>query len=201
MRKTAQDQSSERVVSDPALARLFADEAKRRILLAFAPEPRSVTAVAATLERPVGYVFYHVQRLLERGLLYVAREDRRQGKPVKYYRTTAASFFLPSGAMEQLFTSDLASELRSLLEHNFYKSDLAGVRVSATADGAPEIQLVPRKANQPPSAGELWAVLRLDTATVRALGQELGELFARYEALEGDGPEYLVHAAFAKRSS
>ena len=172
----------------------------RRILLQFAAEARSVSDVANALREPLGKVFYHVRNFQELGLVAVAREEARQGKPIKYYRTVAESFFLPSELIGRPFTSGLAEELRYALEHRFYRADLEGVALSADAAGGVQVELLPRTALQGRvAAAELWQVLHLSDQAARALARDLRALFGRYEQASGDGEEFLLHAAFAKR--
>jgi hypothetical protein len=186
-------------IGEPRLARALTRELTRRILMCFAGAARSVSDVASTVDEPVGKVFYHVRRLVDLGLLRVARAERRQGKPVKYYQSVAETFFLPAELIEKPFTRRLVEELHSSLEHNFYRSELEGVIISTDQSGAVQIELRPKPERQAsPSAAELWYVLRLSDASASALAAELRELLEQYES-RSEGREFLVHAAFARR--
>jgi len=54
-----------------------------------------VSQAAAELGHSVSATLYRVKTFLRAGLLYVAREERRAGRPVKHYRSVADAFFIP----------------------------------------------------------------------------------------------------------
>ena len=200
MRKTARNQSCVTTVTDPAAARVFARERTRRFLLAFGGAPRSVSEAAAALGASVPQLFYHVVKFLRLGLIEVEREERRHGKPIKFYVTTAARFLVPAELIGRSCTEGLAQELRDLLEDNFERAGAEGVLFFADEEGRPALQMsTPRRARPGLSVAEWWQVLRLSDEDATSLARDMADLLARYEKMSRPGREYLVHAAIARR--
>ena len=185
-------------ISDPDLARVFEDSPKRRILLSFVDEPRSVSAVAAMVQRPLAQVHYHVTSLEGLGLLKVQREQKRRGRPVKLYRTVASSFLLPLNLLSDGPFSRLARELRDSLNNELIQTDPDGVLFSVEG-GEPTISWFRASGQGSNRADEYWQVLQLDRASVRALAQDIEQLMKKYQSLSGSGEPYLLHAAFGPR--
>ncbi len=185
---------------EPKLVRVLTQHRPRRILLQFAPRPRSISQVAAATGEPIEKVFYYVRSFIELGLVFVVHEERRQGKPIKFYQTVAARFFLPAEVIEKPLTASLAEELLSSLEHNLHRGDLQGVAVFSDEDGGVQIKLLPRpKPVRKASAAELWQVVRLTDAAASALAEDLRALFKKYDGGAGEGDEFLLHAAFSRK--
>ncbi len=167
----------------------------------FGPRPRSVSEAAGALDEPVAKIFYHVANFVRQGLLVVAHEERRQGKPVKYYRTVAQSFLLPETLIDRPCTQGLSEELRRVLDATLAETEIEGVLFSADEDGGINMSLYPRSATKPVPALEMWHMMKLSNEAAAALAGELAELLARYERLSGEGREFLVHAVLAPRRS
>lgn len=165
----------------------------------FAPRPRSVSQVAEALSEPIAKIFYHVTRFLRQGLLVVEREERRAGKPVKYYRTAAPSFLVPQELIDRPCTQGLTEELRQALDAAMAEREIAGVLFSADQDGGINMALAPASPGGPVPSVEIWYTIRLPDEAAAALADELAALLARYERLSGSGKEFLVHAALTLR--
>lgn len=185
------------VVADAATARVFTDSPKRRLLLAFVERPLSVAQAARSAGEPLGKVHYHVTDLCRRGLLQVAREEKRKGRAVKYYQAVRPGFFVPAEFLFRSPGAGLAAELRARLEEEALKLEDEGL-LFTTEQGRPRICRITDGQKRP--FGEFWHICNLTNADAQALGEELDALFRRYRGRGGDkGRPYLVHAAFAPR--
>jgi hypothetical protein len=142
---------------------------------------------------------YYVQRLKALGLLNVAEERARAGRPIKLYRAIGDSFFVPHEAALKGFGDDLALELREGLSRERSRSD-GGILFTAFEDGSPRGRMIGGH-NASTAATEMWRVLRLQAHEVAALRRDLNAVLNRYQRMrpEGGGKLYLVHAAMARR--
>jgi hypothetical protein len=189
---------SRMVVRDERAALLFTQPQQRRLLLWFARRPKSVGEAAAALGMDLKRAHYFIRRLADLGLLVVAGERRRAGRPVKLYRAVADSFFIPHVVSPRGFGDDLAGELRESLARELMHGE-GGILFTANKEGAVRGRLV--GAPGPGGGAEMWRVLRLSRAEVAALRQDLAALLNRYQRRPGEagGDVYLVHAAVARR--
>lgn len=82
-------------IVDPVLAELITDPQLRRYIATFLERECSVGEAAKELEVSPQAMLYWTRKLVKLGLLKVVREERRRGKPIKYYRSVADGFFIP----------------------------------------------------------------------------------------------------------
>lgn len=86
------------VIEDPTIAEVSLDPIRTR-LLAELVEPRSATAVAATLGLPRQLVNYHLRTLERHGLVELV-EERRKGNVIeRVLRATALSYVISPAAL------------------------------------------------------------------------------------------------------
>ncbi len=83
-------------VHDPLQARLLTHPVSKEFFKPFLARERTVSQTAAELGRSVSATLYRVKTFLRAGLLYVAREEKRSGRPIKHYRSVADAFLIPS---------------------------------------------------------------------------------------------------------
>jgi DNA-binding transcriptional ArsR family regulator len=184
-------------ITDERVAATFLVSARRRLLLAFVDHPLSVSQAAALTDQSVERVHYHVTSLTNKGLLRVEREEKRGGRPIKYYRAVARSFFVPLSLLHRSPGAGLAAELRHSLDDELFGASDDGV-LFFTEDGQPRVSRFGQTRTSG-TAGEFWHIVNLTPERVRALAAELRELMGRYEAVAKEGRPYLLHAAFAPR--
>ncbi|MFL6843937.1 MAG: hypothetical protein ACJ8ER_03545 [Allosphingosinicella sp.] len=185
-------------IADPRLVGIFLDSRIRRLLLAFTDRPLSVAAAARLVGEPIGRVHYHVTSLARKGLLRVVREEKRAGRPVKYYRAVAESFLVPLDLLDRSPGTGLAAELRAGLDDALLRSEEDGI-LFFTESGEPRVSWF-GQAGATGAAGEFWQIVGLAEPDVAALGAELRALMLRYEKRSSPGGRsYLIHAAFAPR--
>ncbi|HEX8640723.1 MAG TPA: hypothetical protein VF704_06160 [Allosphingosinicella sp.] len=187
------------VVTDPAVAALLGQTLQRRLLLAFAASERPIAPVARQLGQPIANVHYHVTRMARLGLLIVAREEKRRGRPVKHYRTVRPRFFLPDELIGRTPGDGLAAELRARLEEEALKADGGGGILFSVDCGRPRMERIAGEP-RPRAAAELWEVFAMTDAEAAILAQDMETLFRRHrEQCSGKGRPFLCHAAFAPR--
>jgi predicted transcriptional regulator len=185
-------------VEDAAMIPIFLASPKRRLLLSFVERAKSVAEVAASSGEPLSRVYHRVMRLLSQGLLRIEREEKRDGRPIKYYRAVAQRFFVPIDLLHRSPGSGLAAELRAQLDEELFRSEREGV-LFYVDNGSPRVSWFGQSRTSG-TAGELWQIVTLRPEAVRAFAAEVQALLAKYEGPSVGGRPYLLHAAFAPRA-
>lgn len=96
-----------RVIDLASTARFLLDPDERQVLKPFFGEGSSVGQAAAVLGVKPNTLLKRVTWLRERGLLRVAGEQPRGGRPIKTYRVTSEAFFVPFHVTDALSLEDL----------------------------------------------------------------------------------------------
>ncbi|MDF1523896.1 MAG: hypothetical protein P1P87_13900 [Trueperaceae bacterium] len=201
------------VVRDEAASRWLVRPSGLRLLEPFLGDARSIGEVArATGDKP-NTVLRRVQRLQALGLVEVAEERPRAGRPIRRYRATADVFFVP---FEATGAADLEGALaerdgyweRLLRRHVVRARREAmgtwGTRIYRDARGRVQVQTaVSPEANATmlddamPAALSAWRdQVWLDHADAKALQRDLFALLQRYQAKRG-AQRYVVHVGLA----
>jgi hypothetical protein len=179
---------------------VFADTRLRRILMMFTAGPLSVAEAAARSGDDLKRLHHRVQKLCRSGLLVVAAERRRAGRPIKLYRAVSDVFFVPVEMLPRGFGDELAEELRGYLSASARRTT-RGLLVAAAGEGRVKVRIVPDE-EADPDILEVWSVLRLERDEAKALQAELARVINRFkESASGRGKTYLVHSAMARRTS
>lgn len=189
--------SSSLKITDERIAATFLVSPTRRLLLAFVDQPLSVSEAAARVRQPIERVHHHVISLTKKGLLTVVRQEKRKGRPIKYYRAVAASFFVPLALLHRSPGAGLAAELRASLDAELFRSPDDGI-LFFTENGEPRVSHFGQSRTSR-RAGEFWHIVSLLPHSVEAFATELQALMKKYEAASGEGQPYLLHAAYAPR--
>lgn len=186
------------VVVQPSQARAFSNPLRVRILMLCTNDESSLSILRKRLGMPLSKLHYHVSRLLDTGLLVVSRTERRPGRPIRYYRSTAKSFVVQQGHLAELPSDKWSSELRESLSLEHGRSNEL-LHYSSTADGKILVKLEPDRSPMQSRGMELWRLMRLGAKERASLAQELKQLLDRYagSAAAPGAPTFLVHAAFA----
>jgi hypothetical protein len=188
-------ESSPLRIDHPATAAVFAKPLPRRVLMAFA-EARSMTEAAALVGLPLARIHYHARRLTELGLLRVVRSHKRGGRPIRIYRASARTYFVPLALLPALPQPELARALRAALEAQRIAGS-AGMLVAA----GPEGRITVRHVGGAGEGLDAWLSLPLAASQARALADDLRALLARYASAASRGRSrrpYIVRAALAK---
>src|SRR4051812_40758344 len=83
-------------IKDARTAAVFANRRRVGILLALAGQERSLSELAAFTGERMSLLLHHVRALQAAGLVQVAREQARAGRPIRFYRAIAEAFFVPA---------------------------------------------------------------------------------------------------------
>jgi hypothetical protein len=201
------------IVRDPGVARALVRPSGLRQLAPFIGAPRTVSEVARETGEKPNTVLRRVERLLARGLLEVADERRRAGRPLRRYRATADVFFVPfeaTGADDlEAALADRDAYWERLLRRHVVRArseamGVWGTRIYRDARGRVQVQTaVSPDANASmlddgmPAALSAWRdQVWLDHADAKAFQRELYELVQRYQRARG-AQRYVVHVGLA----
>lgn len=194
-------QSSPHRVIDRNSARIFMENSpKRRLLLSMVSRSRTVSDVAASEGVSIGSAHRLLTDFLRRGLVFVEHEEKRAGRPIKHYRTSATSFLVPLEHVSGSPGAGLAAEMRARLDDALYRSEEEGILFYVNSDGDPRVSWFGERQRKEPVA-EFWQVIKLRDADALELISELESLLNRYQERAGEGRVFLVHGAVAPRPS
>lgn len=200
------------VVRDRRRAGILTDPVWLKFLEPFIGRERSVTAAAAELGVGPNSLLYRVGVLVSARLLRVARVQRRAGRPIKHYRSTADGFFIPrelhlaADLTEQFKVSDgpfndlLADAVVRALTSGaatfgtrIYRDHSGALNRNAAPD--PDTDWDPLDPSGPAALSH-WSEVRLDFPEAKRFQRELLELLGRYRGRRG-GQRYLVRLGLA----
>jgi hypothetical protein len=193
-------------IADPEVARVLTENGSARLLEPFMKGILSLNEAAQELGVKLPKLLYHVKRFLDLGLLEVACVERRNGRPIKRYQSTAKAFFVPfitpSETLERLL-----SELTAYDTRRFHReaaqtlqniSPTWGLHVALHGDDGVSYALTPDQEGYPkplldvlfgpdaPAILSTEGTLKLDFQTAKALQKELDELYKRYREQRSD---------------
>ncbi len=119
------------IVKDPEVAKLFADETRRRILHMLRHQELSGSDLAKALDRNPSSVQHHLSLLKEAGLVEVTREEKVRNMVQPYYSATAHSFIISYSLSDSLARDDGFSQWRGDLNIRMFEGlETLGIRVS-----------------------------------------------------------------------
>ena len=178
-------------------ARLLTNAAQ--YLAPFAIHPETVSGAARRLGLPLGRVHYWVQKAEGLGLLRVTHQQRRAGRPIRFYLTAARAFLVPAHLLdiERRVTQELAA-------YRVYLAAVERVQPDLLGHGPLTVRFDEQGASldfgEQGWSGEALHIragsLRLPPEEARLFREELSALFARYYAKHSEALEarrYLVH--------
>jgi DNA-binding transcriptional ArsR family regulator len=163
-------------VTDAKVAKLFEDGRRRKLLLSLVGKERTLTDAALANGMTLNLAHYHVTQLLGHGLVRVVREQKRNGRPIRYYTSEHWSFFVPGSLLRSRPAEKLSRELAAALQH---QRDLAGGGVLFDVDpaGRPRMREITGGADAPL---EIWRRLNLPRQEAAALFDELSSVINKY---------------------
>ena len=201
------------VITDPEAAAALMDPGKLRHIAPFIGTEKSVgQAAEESGERP-NTTLKRVRRFVELGLLTVAREVGRAGRPIKLYRSVAQVYFVPFEATgAESLEAGMAERdgyFEGLLRRNVVRARLDtignwGTRIYRDGRGRLQVQTavtpdvnVTSLDKSAPAVLSAWRDgVMLDFEDAKALQGELFATLQRY--LRKDGAQrYVVHVAMA----
>lgn len=184
-------------VTDARAASIFLNSRMRRLLIQFVGQPRSVVEVAGRTAMDLKQIHYCVRRLFDLGLVRVAREVPRRGRAIKYYQSVGDSFLISQELLPVSSTQGLAGELRNRLGQG---SGSGALLLKVGPGGEPQMRFLHGDEGDRLDF-ELWRILSLAPAQIRALRTELELVLQKYQQA-GRAPgskAFLVHCAAAAR--
>jgi hypothetical protein len=184
------------------------DMSKQKMLAPFFSEATTVTKAALQAGVKDLQMFRQVKRFEELGILHVTQTEKRQGRAIKYYQTTAREFFIPAQVfpleqtlehvehtLQKIYLTNLA---KTIYQHE-PASDLGtSIALSRTGTGIVAVQLAtaPGKlwnAEEMNHAAiiEFWLITQLNLEEAKALQKELADITERYAKKDG-AQKYLL---------
>jgi DNA-binding transcriptional ArsR family regulator len=95
-----------RVIKDPEVAKLFADETRRHILHILRHNEKSATDLAKALKKNHSSIVHHLHLLKEAGLIEETRSEQVRNMVQPYYRSVAGRFMVSYSLSEALAEND-----------------------------------------------------------------------------------------------
>ena len=80
------------IITDPKVAKLFADETRRRILRVLSHHELSATDLAKRLEKNHSSIVHHLNMLLDAGLIEITRSEPVRNMIQPFYRSISQEF-------------------------------------------------------------------------------------------------------------
>lgn len=195
-------------ITRPEVARALIDLKTAQRLEPFMKRELTLGEAAHELGVKLPALLYHVERFLEFGLLEVACVTPRAGRPLKRYRSTAQSFFVPYHLTPSETLAQLLGDLMAPTERRFHREAARtlqildpdwGLNISCLADEGVSYALAPRATNfvpelirnvSKPGAPALFlsdGALELDFKTAKELQRALIDLFESYRQKQRPG--------------
>jgi DNA-binding transcriptional ArsR family regulator len=97
--------NSIRLIKDPEVAKLFADETRRHILQILRHHERSATDLAKALKKNHSSIVHHLHLLKEAGLIEETRTEQVRNMVQPFYRSVAGRFMVSYSLSEALADS------------------------------------------------------------------------------------------------
>lgn len=182
----------------------------------FLAQENTVAGVARWLNVDASSVLYRVRQMLKLGLILTTREEKRNGRAIKHYRSSADAFFVPFSLTDAESIASLSAQFTTAFQRIFDEAigrvfhragvdhDL-GVRMSRTGENRWSRDLMPERVLQHPESFPSWlldpevpavwnqyAILRLRPEHAKALQADLAALWEKYLVLESD--DHDLHA-------
>src|SRR5262249_16792209 len=151
-------------IADRRAAAVLENPRQRRLLLLLVERARSTSELSRLTEAPLNLLHHHLRKLVSLGLARIEREEARSGAPVKFYRATARSFFVPAELMKQVPGASLEAQLRESLAQSLART-LQGAVYCHDGQG-PRMRLV-REPDRRATAAETWLELHLSETAAR----------------------------------
>lgn len=182
----------QQTVQGAAAAALVGRPRLQGVLAALIDRTCAMAELTALSGMSYSLLSHHLRRMVSLGLVRVAGQLPRAGRPTTLYRATARSYFIPAAWCQTLPGDQLARELREALQREISPKGLL-----LWSEGGPRIRLILDRPR--PDALEVWMRLRLSPAAARQFNEDLKALFERWRGQESPrGARYLAHAAFVK---
>lgn len=206
------------LIENPLAARLLSDPREVQVVQLFMGQELSIKAAAGRLGWPVLRVYRRVRRLVDLGVLRVARAEPTKGNATRFYTASASAFFVPFRLTPYETYQAFLLHNDDLWRQRFYRGLAAlaketvfgelGKYIFLDSDGrvreivsSPESVVAPENRTTPstgpnPAVWNDWSWVCLEASAAEALRLEMVELFKRYVGQHKPGERgYLVRVA------
>ena len=205
-----QSQTDLQIINDLKVALYLLGPEHTRTMTLFIESEVSVSQAAEHLRIPFRSAYTLVKRLERYGLIQVVRLERRDGRPVRFYRSVAKKFFIPktlvpieqvmnvvNGNLEQVFAQSFAhatwGELSSDGGIQFWLDEHDRPQC-LLVEGPDTIAIVTTRDHT--ATYGMWHDWNLDFEDAKALQKELFALSGKYAQRSRKGTQsYLVRLA------
>lgn len=189
-------------VSDPEQARLLSEPRFQAAFRPFLAREASASAAAEELKLDLNAMLYRIGVLSRAGLLQVVREEKRQGRPIKIYRSVHDAYFIPyevtpfADLEERLWQQQLpearerariqAGRLQAggIYGQKFFRDEHGETWVQSSASGEKDLDwLDPER----PASIDYWTDLLLTDGESREIQRLLYDLLQRYAGASTQG--------------
>jgi len=125
-----------RIIKDPEVAKLFADENRRRILHMLRHQEMSTTDLAKALDKNHSSIQHHLNLLIAAGLVESTKEEKVRNMVQYFYRATAQRFLISYSLTESLAKDDGYAQWREDMLQRMYEGfGTFGVKVPGEKRG------------------------------------------------------------------
>ena len=125
-----------RIIKDPEVAKLFADENRRRILHMLRHQEMSTTDLAKALDKNHSSIQHHLNLLIAAGLVESTKEEKVRNMVQSFYRATAQRFLISYSLTESLAKDDGYAQWREDMLQRMYEGfGTFGVKVPGEKRG------------------------------------------------------------------
>ncbi|NIN67243.1 MAG: helix-turn-helix domain-containing protein [Anaerolineae bacterium] len=88
-----------KVIRDPKAFKILADDTRRRVVFLLRVKERTVSQIAEELGKTPQVIYHHIRKLLDAGMVEVAKEERVDHFIETYYQATAEVFHCTCGGV------------------------------------------------------------------------------------------------------
>jgi DNA-binding transcriptional ArsR family regulator len=119
------------IIKDPEIAKLFADETRRRILHILRHREMSTTDLAKALEKNHSSIIHHLTLLKEAGLVELTREEKVRNMIQAYYKSTAFRYIISYSLTDTLTDDEGYSSWRDGILQKMYEGfETYGIQIT-----------------------------------------------------------------------
>jgi hypothetical protein len=201
------------VIIDPLAADVLINPKTLRQLEPFLGRACTVSQAAQETRTKANTMLSQVRRFVRLGLIRIVKEEKRGGRAIKHYQSTAEGFFVPYEATTAETLEAMMAERdtywESLLRQGVVKARIEdigtwGTRIYKDERGRLQIQtaVTPERdhtmldADRPAALSAWRDSVYLDFADAKTLQQEMFSLLLRYQQKQG-AQRYIIRLGMA----
>ncbi len=211
---TSSDMLETLEVTDPQVGLFLVSRVKARCLFPFIQQDYSLSEAAKILNTSLANLRYWVKKMEALGLVRVTQVVKRNGSPIKYYRSVAHKFTF---ALERLPASELDDIIFDEVELPTYRRASKAIAAAGRkhikewqvqlymSDKTTVQAYVPTHGGlEDANISNIWWLYRLTPEQAKTFRDELNKLRDHYNKLSEENPEttllYISHLMLAEES-